>query len=98
MKTLRFSKTYYTLSSQLQPARTFSEKWIVPSYNLTTKASSISFDDSCQSQIDADEVKRKCAEEIVAIVKNDLTEDDSRMRMFWQPVVFPPDNQLSLSQ
>ena len=70
----------YTLSSQLQPTQAFSEKRIIHPLNLTTKASSIRFDDSCQSQINFNEVKRKNPKEIVTI-STDLTEDDSRMRV-----------------
>ena len=61
-----------------------------PFLGLDYKASSIWFVDTCQSQIDADEVERKRAKEIVAIFKPTKRKLIHGWECYWQPVGFPP--------
>ena len=82
--------TAYTFLPSSTNLTIFSENESPPRIRLQ-KLQVFDFDDSCQSQINTDEVERKRAKEIVAIFQTDLTEDDSRMRMF-------VDNQLDFLQ
>ena len=68
MKTLRF-QWLPTLFFPVQPTWQFSLKMNHPPRIWLQKLQVFDFDDSCQSQINTDEVERKRAKEIVAIFK-----------------------------